>query len=359
MKILQLSSAHDFGGGERHLLDLCGGLSQLGHEIYAVHRPRATWAAKLSSIQRFTLPLRNALDVWSAWRLARLIRTQQIDILHAHLARDYPIAALAARWAQCRWVVTRHVMFPLKRLHRLTLRRVSGAIAVSQPVAFELLRVLPAEKVRVIQNGLDLARFAAVESPTRARFGLNPAHLLVGTLGDLRPLKGPDDFLRAAAQITATRSDVSFVLAGPDTSPDGSDRRRLEKLLSELGLTGRVALAGWQENAAEFYHALDVFVSASRSESFGLTIVEAMAAGVPVVATATDGAREIINDGVNGKLVGKPSGLAGTIGELLANSTLRKELATRAQADVRARFSLAQMAEATARLYQQTYSQPS
>ena len=138
MRILQICSAREIGGGERHLADLANNLASRGHEIFAAIAPGSPVRAELSSLAAdniIELPMRNALSVSSGLRLSRFVRERRIEIIHAHVARDYPLAALAAGRSGARLVLTRHVLFPLSRIHRLTLRRTSRVIAVSGAVA--------------------------------------------------------------------------------------------------------------------------------------------------------------------------------------------------------------------------------
>src|SRR5207247_6126995 len=102
------------------------------------------------------LPMRNSLNVSTAVRLARFVRKNQIEIVHAHVARDYPLAALATGRTKARLVLTRHVLFPLSRIHKLTLRRTSRVIAVSEDVAESLKsqRIFSAKKIVTIHNGI-------------------------------------------------------------------------------------------------------------------------------------------------------------------------------------------------------------
>jgi glycosyltransferase involved in cell wall biosynthesis len=99
-------------------------------------------------------------------------------------------------------------------------------------------------------------------------------------VGHLAPIKGQQEFIRAAGIICRTRDDVDFVIAGEDKSRDGENRANIEKLIRDLGLSGRVQLTGWIDEVAQLLATLDLFISPSRSEPFGLSIVEAMAAGV-------------------------------------------------------------------------------
>ena len=122
MNILQINSANSFGGGEKHLVGLAAGLKLAGHEVFFAVRRGNCWQLKLKDFdsQRiFGLPLYNAFDFLSAARLAKIIKQNKIEIVHAHVARDYPLAVLAARLAGGRAavVLTRHVLFPLNPLH--------------------------------------------------------------------------------------------------------------------------------------------------------------------------------------------------------------------------------------------------
>lgn len=370
MRILHISSARALGGGERHLLDLAQALARRGHDVHVALRPGSELQEKFGRLlpteNLVRLPLRNALDLKSALALARTVRERRIEIVHAHMARDYPLAALATRRnPETRLILTRHVLFPLKRFHSLTLSRVARVIAVSEPVARSLVaqRIFPSDKISVVPNGIDLERFAMPRSDASRRsvcqsLQLAPERLLVGTLGEINPLKGHEEFLRAAALVSKQFANADFIIAGADSSPTGEHRARLESLINELNLRGRVHLVGWLEDVAPLLSALDVFVSASRTESFGLAIAEAMASGAAIVATATAGAHSIIEDGVTGHLsrIGDVEALSANILRLLSNKDERERLSTTARADARQRFSLERMVAATEQIYVEALS---
>lgn len=363
MRILQISSAASFGGGERYVADLTNSLSERGHDLYIAVRPRSPLIehVRLPAAKIKTLPLRNALDVQSAHELARFVRKHEIDVVHAHMARDYPLAAYAARRNRhTKFVVTRHVLFPLNRLHRQTLARAHRMIAVSNAVARELrtARLTNDERIVVVHNGIDVERFARVLSGfDRAEFLSSkrlPADcLLVGSIGELRTLKRHDDFIRAAALIATKFPNAQFVLAGVDTSATGEVRKGLERLVSELNLTERFHFLGWLDDAERLLAALDVFVSASETESFGLAIAEAMAAGAAVVATATEGAQEVIDDQTTGLLVpiGNVEIIAEAVAKLLSHKDEREEISRRAKEAVADKFSLRRMVNQIEAIY--------
>jgi L-malate glycosyltransferase len=364
MRILQVCSAREIGGGEKHLADLANKLADRGHEIFAAIVPGSPLRNELSSLAPeniIELPMRNALSVRSGLRLSHFVRERQIEIIHAHLARDYPLAALAAGRSGARLVLTRHVLFPLSRIHRLTLRRTSRVIAVSAAVA-EALRaqnIFPAGKIITIHNGIDVARFDQRRDGTDVRRLNHPpaatAPLRIGMIGHLAPIKGQEEFIRAAANICRARDDVDFIIAGEDKSRGGENRARLQKLIGDLDLKDRIQLSGWIEDIAGFLATLDLFVSPARSEPFGLSIVEAMAAGIPVIATASEGAHEIIDRNESGRVVpiGDVEALVKTITDLLGDANERDRLARNARAVAHSRFTLEGMVDRTEQLYRE------
>ncbi|HEU5132695.1 MAG TPA: glycosyltransferase family 4 protein, partial [Pyrinomonadaceae bacterium] len=282
--------------------------------------------------------------------LAGFIRAHGIEIVHAHAARDYHLAALAVRLAsRGRLVLTRHVLFPLRPINKPLLKSAGRVIAVSQAVAESLRRngVIESAKITVVHNGIDINRFNRPPAPN--------SPVLVGTVGHLAPIKGHDIFVRAAALISERRPDVRFTIIGEDKSPDMVHRRSLESLMAELGLSDTVSMPGWSDDMPATLSSLTLFVSAARSEPFGLAIVEAMAAGLPVVATASEGASEIIEDGFTGKLVpaGDHEALAQAINNLLDDPPECSRLGRNAQLAARERYSLERMASDTERIYRE------
>jgi L-malate glycosyltransferase len=352
-----------FGGGERYVADLTNSLHRRGHEIYAVVRPRAQLIDHLRLPQGriTTLALRNALDAQSAQALERFVRMHEIEVVHAHLERDYPLAASAARRNRnARFVATRHLLFPLSPLHSQALAGAHRVIAVSSATARYLRaqRVVSDDRIVVVHNGIDLDRFSrALNGFDRAEFlrskGLPPDCVLVGSIGELRTLKRHDDFIGAAALVTQNFPDAQFVLAGVDPSGSGEIRRPLEQLVTQLRLEGRFHFLGWLDDAEQWLGAMDIFVSASESESFGLAIAEAMAAETAVVATKTDGAQEVLEDQKTGLLVsiGNSAELAVAVSSLIIGPQRRKQIAARAKESVAARFSLQRMVDEIEAIY--------
>lgn len=364
MRILQISSARSIGGGERHLAELANALSARGHQVFAALPSSSQLRKELGALPAqniFNVRLHNALDIGSAFELARLVRRERIDIVHAHVARDYPLAALATkRNRQTRLIITRHVLFPLNGLHSVALAHVARVIGVSRAVERTLLaqKIFPAHKVSVIPNGIDFGRLDARtpqfnRDELRRRLNIGADTLLVGTVGELKRQKGHEDFLRAAAIIARARPDVHFIIAGGDTTRTGGHRETLEQLAAELRLSDRVHLLGWLDDVGSLLASLDVYVSASRTESFGLALVEAMAAGLSVVATATEGAKEIIGSESAGVIVpvGDVEALASSTIRLIESPVERARIGEVARSVARTRFNLERMVDETEKVY--------
>jgi glycosyltransferase involved in cell wall biosynthesis len=354
MRILQICSARDIGGGERHVADLANRLAEHGHEVFAAVSPSSPLISELRALPKenvFEVRLGGPAAYRGVGRLAGILRDRRIDVIHAHLARDYPIAAMAAGPGGTPFVLTRHVLFPMKRVNRLVLRRAARVIAVSNAVAEELRKrnIFSGEKIVVIHNGVDVRRFA--DRGVR-RSG---DRLVIGMIGQILPIKGQTDFVKAAADIVKEHNDVEFVIAGEDRSSDGRNLDELKDLIANLKLSDSVKLLGWQSDIAATLRSFDVYVSPSRFDAFGIAIVEAMASGVPVVATTSAGTLEIIDDGETGLLVpvGDVEKLATAIKQLLNDPALGRRLAEKALDGVQGRFSLNRMVEATEKVYEE------
>jgi glycosyltransferase involved in cell wall biosynthesis len=372
MRILQVSSARAFGGGERHLADLSRSLAERGHEVYAAIEPgsplREPLLAALPPNNIYELSLRRLHDARGALKLARFARANRIDLIHAHVARDYVpafFAAAARRARGPRLVITRHVLFPLSSFNRLVLSKAARVIAVSEAVARSLRaqKISGPEKIRVVTNGVDLRRFeearaAFARKETDAREeterGTTHARLRVGIVGELSEVKNQEEFVRAAALLADEFAGrVEFLIVGDELASSGVYGAWLEKLIARHQLADSVRLVRRCEDVAPLIASLDVLVSASRSEAFGMVMAEAAACGVPVVATATEGAKEIVADGATGWIVpiGDVRALASAVALMFRYEELRLRLGSRAREVARERFSLERMVTETERVY--------
>lgn len=303
MRILHLSSARTFGGGERHLVDLCRGLEERGDEVFVALRPTNDWQSRLDFLPAeriLHVSIRNSFGMFSAQRLGRFMADREIDVIHAHVGRDYLAAAVAARLsAGTRFVLTRHVLFPMKPFYRFALRNLDAAVGVSPPVVDELRKIFPASKVHLIFNGLDSAPLESEKergTEFRRFHDIADDEFLIASVGELKPLKGQRDLILAAAELLKEHPRCRFLIVGVDNAAGSPFRRELKRMVSVLGMEDRFLWLDWIENLFPLLAASDLFVSPSHSESFGLAILEAMGAGLPIASTDTEGARVLIGD---------------------------------------------------------------
>ena len=358
MRILHISSARHYTGTERHIVDLCRNLAARGHEVFVALRPTSDWRHRLTFVPDeniLQVSVRNSFGILSAIKIADFAREKNIDIVHAHVARDYVPASIACLAAsRARFVLTRHMLSPLKPFNKFALKNLSKAIGVSEFVGGELRTVFPSSKVVVIQNGLDLGNLrdgSELRDQFRKFHAIDPNVPLVGTLGELREGKGQRDFVLAAGEVVKRIPECQFIITGLDHTVDKSFRRELRRMAKVFGLEDKIIWLDWLDDTAPFYSAVDVFVSPSHAESFGLAILEAMIRGTPVVATATEGARELLGDDREVLVpTQSPVRLADAICKMLEDDAriARGESLRHRAAD---KFSLEAMLERTERVY--------
>jgi glycosyltransferase involved in cell wall biosynthesis len=361
VRILHISSARAFGGGEKHLVDLAREMTNRGHEIFVALRPTNEWQSRLDFLPAENImhaSIRNSFGIFSAQKIAGFVREKNVEIIHAHLARDYIPASIVCRMTQnTKFILTRHVLFPMKPFHRFALQNVSKVVAVSPAVVANLQKIFPAEKTVCIPNGINIENYESNRETLREEFrflhNISFDSKVIGIIGELKVLKGQRDFVLAAQSIAQKFPEAFFVVVGKDNSVKQEFRHELKRLVKVFNLEERFLWLNWVEDTAPLLAALDVFVSASHSESFGLAMLEAMASAAPIVATETEGARELIENDKTGKLVAvkEPIELAEAVGELLENKNLREALGKNAQIVAREKFSLEKMIDETERLY--------
>jgi glycosyltransferase involved in cell wall biosynthesis len=360
VRILQISSASTFGGGERHFVDLCRGLDSLGHDVFVAIRPTCSWRERLDFLPRdrfLEVSIRNSFGMLSAKKIARFAARNRIDIIHAHLGRDYITAGIAARSVgTAKLVITRHVMFPMKSYHRIALSNVDAAIGVSPAVTERLRMIFRYDRVHTIPNGIsfdDLQVSHAAGAEFRRYHAIPDDAVVIANIGELRLQKGQRDLVLAANELAKDHDGLHFIIAGEDHTLDGRFRRELRRLVRVLGLEERFLFLGWLDDIRPLLAATDIFVSPSHSESFGLAILDAMAAGRAVVATETDGAKELLGGLADLAAIRDPLDLAAKIDPLISDGSKRDELGSKLRASAEERFGIEKMINATDRLYRE------
>ena len=279
MHILQVSSALELGGGETHVLELTDALRQLGHTVVVAGRPGGAARPQVE------FPFRNALDIHTALGLRALLKRERFDVVHAHVARDYPLVASAALRLPVKVVLTRHLLYPVKS--HFLYRRVDGWIAPTRQI-LKTLEPLRPRSSAVIPNWVDAEKFA---------FKPHASHkpLTLGLLGQISPHKGHDDTIEA---LRILGPDYRLLIAGKA----GKGQNEYVAQLKERATGLPVSFPGFV-SLPEFFETIDVLLVPSWEEPFGIVVLEGMAGGIPVIATSAGGPPELILSGVEGVLV--------------------------------------------------------
>jgi len=290
------------------------------------------------------------------WRflagLVRLVRQEGVDLIQSHLLGSNVYCSLAGLITRTPVVATFHGVVDFGKKERMKSAKYAaintGAgciVAVSNDLREEIIKStsLKPEKIKLIYNGINTEDYQRPRSRAlREKYGWSDDEVVIGSLGNIRPAKGYDILLRAAALLEKSPRSCRFVIAGQGKGPLYDE---LLQLREELGLQDRVLFLGFMDDAAEFLASLDLFLSTSISEGLPLSAIQAMVAGVPLVATRCGGYEELVSDGENGLLVeiGNSRAIADALDLLAADTGLQETLAQQAREYAIETFDLSTM----------------
>jgi len=325
LRVMFVITSMPVGGAETLLVELVRRLDRerFSPELCCLKHFDPLGEVLAREIPAFTGLLAHKYDFAVLWRLARLIRRRRIDAVVTVGAGDKMFWGRLAAWLAGVPVICSalhstglpdHVELPNRLLAPIT----DAFIAVATPHGRYLTEHegCPAEKVRVIPNGVDLERFHPrwPNRLLRQELGLAPEHPVAGIVAALRPEKNHALFLRAAALVHRELPQARFLIVG-----DGPQRDELESLAAELSISEVVRFLGTRHDVPEVLSLVDVLVLTSHTEANPISILEAMAAEKPVVATRVGSVEETVVDGKTGYLVapGEAGGIAGRVVELL------------------------------------------
>jgi len=344
MRVLHVHRMRGIGGSERHLLALLPALAERGIETVFVGLDDPAWNAAdfYGALEVPAVRVVSPRDV-DPLLLARLARTLRADVVHTHLVHADVYGGLAAKLRGARLVSTKHNddpfrLGPFRFVERGLTRLADRVIAITEALrTFTVERVgVPAEKVETIHYGLDGLPEAWGEN---ARDDVPEGARILLAVSRLTEQKGIDVAVRALASLP---DDTVLVVLG-----DGPERAELLRLARELGVEPRLFLLGRVPDVAAWLRRASVFVHPARWEGFGLAVLEAMLAGLPVVATNVSALPELVVDGGTGLLV--PADDARALADAIGRVT--PELGAAGAARARREFSVARMADRTAALY--------
>jgi glycosyltransferase involved in cell wall biosynthesis len=347
-------SSFEPGGTERQMIELVRRLDQSRWEVHvACFHARGSWLGRAveraASVEEFPLrSFRHPSTLTQMRAFARWCRARRLALVHTTelYANIFGLPAAALGRVPVR-IASRREINPDKSAAQIALQRGAYALATrvvaNSAAAAERLRRerVPARKLAIIPNGLDLRQFKPRGHRARPR--------RVAIVSNLRPEKGHDVLLAAAVEVLREEPDARFDVVG-----DGTERARLESRAAALGLAGAVNFLGHSDDVAARLAEADIFVLPSRSEAFPNVVLEAMGAGLPVVASAVGGVLEMVEHGRSGLLTpaGDHRALATSLVRLMREPDLAARLGAAARMTVEARYSFDRMVSAFDNLYQ-------
>jgi glycosyltransferase involved in cell wall biosynthesis len=385
IKILRVIARLNMGGPALHVAYLTEGLTRRGYDttlvagslargedsMAFVANARGVEVVQIDELGREISPLR---DLMATIRLARLIRKERPQILHTHTAKAGTVGRVAARLAGSRKPpivvhtfhghVLRGYFGPVRTLLFRLLERwlaagTTALIAVSPQVRDDLvsLGVAPRERFVVIRLGIELDERVAPEEDGRGEsrryLGIPGDRFAVGWIGRMTAVKRTDDVLIAFKSLRDSGVDAVLCMVG-----DGPDRLPLEQRAHELGVARDTVFLGYQEDVAPYYAAFDVLVLPSGNEGTPVTVIEALAAERPVVATRVGGVPDVVRDGEDGFLVeaGATEDLADRLGRLARDPALRARMGKKGRERVLPRYAVERLVDDVDELYRSLLS---
>lgn len=379
IRVLRVIARLNVGGPALHVAYLSRGLAERGYDttlvagdvargeesMAFVAESEGVEIVRVAGLSREIAPLR---DLVAAARLAREIRRTRPAILHTHTAKAGAVgrlAALLAGSARPRVVIHTyhgHVLrgyfgrlgtWLFRAVERAFARNTDVLVAVSPQVRDDLVEIgiAPERRFAVVRLGIDLEPRVATtvdRAEARRQLGIGPGRFVVGWFGRMTAVKRTDDLIDALVALRGRGVDACLLLVG-----DGTDRERLELRARELGVARDVFFLGYQKDVARWYAVADAVVLTSVSEGTPVTIIEALAAGRPIVSTNVGGVADVVRDGVDGFLVevGDTGAMAARLAEIAADPALAKRLGQAGRKRVLRRYAVARLVDDVDRLY--------
>ncbi|MBI4375680.1 MAG: glycosyltransferase [Elusimicrobia bacterium] len=304
---MQVSESNEWSGGAAQLLALSQGLSQRGWRVLIACRPGSGLERRAGELgfRTFAVGLKEDYDIFSAWTLARFIKSERVDVVHAHHNRSHAVCLLSSALLRLMGerpvlIVSRRVSFPPGQnpfsRWKYQSRLIDQIVAVAEAVKGILVDSgVDPSRVSVIRSGVDSARFRPREPDAgiKKAFGLRDGMAVIGKIANASEWKGQEVLLRAAALLKTRGRQGRFIFAGRDT--DGALMRQRVK---ELGLEDRVVLAGFRSDIPELLSTLTLSVNAAvKGEGLSGALRESLCQGIPVIASDVAGNRELLGPG--------------------------------------------------------------
>ncbi len=357
MFVIHIDTARTWRGGQNQALLTAVGQQARGHRIVMVAHPDGELHRRAAGlVETVALGGRGEVDLKAAWQLSKLLKRWQPDVVHAHDPHGVALGALALSIAslprQPSLVASRRVDFHIRgnTFSQWKYRRVTSFVAASDAIGAMLVQDgIDPHRIVTIHEGIDVERVQhAPVVKIHEEFWLPAGVPVVGNVAALVPHKGQRHLVDAASLVVRRVPDARFVILG-----EGELRAPLERQVKELRLEKHVLLPGFRTDVLSLLKAFDIFVMSSVTEGLGTSLLDAMAARRPIVATEAGGIPEVVVNEQTGLLVPvrDHERMAAAIVRLLKDAALRERFANAGLERVRAHFSVDRMVEQTLALY--------
>ncbi|MFH1541224.1 MAG: glycosyltransferase [Elusimicrobiota bacterium] len=351
LTILHIDFEKTWRGGQQQLFWLVEGLNIKGHSNFVVCQPKSAMHQKLveNGFNFFTVNMLFELNPIAIYKTAKIIDKIKPDAVHLHSAHAHSIGLLASKISKYKpkIVSSRRVDFHIKS--SLKYNNVNRIIAISEWVKKILLddKIID-EKISVVHSGVNLSRFENVYGDgLYEEFKIKKSDKIVGIVASLAPHKDHINFLTAAALIKEKIPEVKFLIVG-----DGELKNKLIKLAIKLGIADSIIFTGFRNDIPQLLTIFNVFVLSSYLEGLCTSLIDAMASGVPIIATAVGGVGELVVNDINGLLVPprNPKALAVAVISVLENEDIRRKFIVNGKEKSK-NFSKEKMVERTEKVY--------
>ena len=365
INVLQMIGEFTSGGAESVVVNLAKSLNREKFSLTFTARKDGPISKNLPVGSEFViLPKRNGFDLRHLLRLIEIIKVRKIDLIHSHLFGPNLFGFLAAKITKKKIIQTIHgrdCFSTWKRIlaYRLMLKFTDKIVTVSDPLGTEFRkRVGEDEKATIVHNGIDVGSFKKIIQRDKklASLGLPTRSKIIGSVGNIKPIKGHENLIQTMAILRKKEQyDVILAIIGEIYPKYASYKTMLDKLITSLGLADRIFFLGFRDDIPEILQAIDYYVLPSISEGLSISLLEAMAASRPIVATDVGMNSVVIQHGVNGLIVPPNSNeaLAEALQKVISDPELSEEMGKKARKTVCSKYSSEAMSNRYLKLYEE------
>lgn len=360
MKVLQVSTPKSWRGGEQQAAYLARALKEMKVEVFMITPIHSALASRIQEdgISVINFNSRGLLDLSLAKKIAKVCAVEKFDLIHTHDSHAHSAAVLSVAIFGCKTpiIVSRRVDFAVSanlfskwKYNHTSIKKIICVSEMILKITAPFIR--DPDKLTVVRSGINTTQydFTPDRNLLKEELKLSQDTILVGNLSALADHKDFPIFLNVAKGVVEENPKVHFVIAG-----SGDEKEFIEKFIEENNLSSRIHLLGFRKDVTKVMKSLDVFLITSKTEGLGTIVLEAFAAGIPVVATRAGGIPELVIDNETGLLreVGDVEGLTNAVHQILSNQELRNSLVNNAKIKVQG-FSFLATAQKTLDIYQE------